>query len=124
MGGERDHAEAEGGEEAMKLIVMMLFVVTLAACAPPAEELMFLTRDGCVQTEAMRQNLDAALAKLGRPITYQVVEVASLPPDDVRRGYQTPTLLAYGRDVFAIPVPTPPFPEPTCRDYPGGVPST
>ena len=34
---------------------------------------MFLTREGCVQTDLMRERLDAALSKQrGRP-TYQVV---------------------------------------------------
>jgi hypothetical protein len=58
----------------------------------------------------MRHNLDQALAALGTPTTYQVLDLASLDDTDVRRGYPTPTVLYAGRDLFGMPEPTPPLP--------------
>jgi hypothetical protein len=75
--------------------------------------MVFVTRDGCILTDQMRGNLDAALDKLGRGGAYQVIDLASLPADDPRRGYPTPTILLDGRDLFGMLPPIPPFPEPT-----------
>lgn len=50
---------------------------------------------------------------MGLPLTYQVLDLASLPASDSRLGYPTPTLLYANRDLFGMPEPTPPFPEPT-----------
>jgi hypothetical protein len=85
---------------------------THAADQRPAP-LVFLTRDGCVNTARMRRNIDAALKSLGREALYEVVNQDTLPTDDVRRGYPTPTLLYADRDVFGLAVPKPPLPEPT-----------
>ena len=100
------------------LVAVLGGFVALAACVtkPPLHDghpLVFLTRDGCVQTEQMRERLDAALAEAGWPPEYQVVTLASLAPDNPRRGYPTPTVLYEGRDLYGMPVPVPPYPEPT-----------
>ena len=76
-------------------------------------DLTFLTREGCSNTAVMRERLDGALARLGRPLRYQVIDLATLPDSDPRRGYPTPTLLRDGRDLFGMPQPQPPLPEPT-----------
>jgi hypothetical protein len=98
----------------MKLLALLILpFVTIAGCARPADDLVFLTRAGCVQTDQMRANLDAALTKMHWPGAYQVVSLGTLSPEDARLGYPTPTLLYQGRDVYGMPTPTPPFPEPT-----------
>ena len=76
--------------------------------------------DGCPNTPAMRANLAAALASLDRGWAFVETDQASLPADDPRRGYPTPTVLVDGRDLYGLPVPT--TPNMGCRIYPGGVP--
>jgi hypothetical protein len=76
-------------------------------------ELTLLTRDGCVNTPKMRANLASALKALKWATDYQAIDIGTLPTTDVRAGYPTPTLLYKARDIFGMPVPTPPFNEPT-----------
>lgn len=71
-------------------------------------DLVFLTRQGCVNTPQMMRNLDAARKALGWPLLYQCVDIGNLPHDDARAGYPTPTLLYKGRDLFGLAVPQPP----------------
>ena len=73
--------------------------------------LAFLTRDGCVNTPDMLNNLDEALRALGRGRDYPVVNLSQLPRTDPRTGYPTPTVLVANRDLFGMPEPVPPFPE-------------
>jgi hypothetical protein len=61
----------------------------------------------------MRTRLDDALARLGVPKTYAVIDADALAGRDVRRGYGTPTVLYDNRDLFGMPEPTPPIPSPT-----------
>jgi len=61
----------------------------------------------------MRTNLDVALSAMKLPTDYQFIELESLAKSDTRTGYPTPTVLVGDRDLFDLPVPTPPFPEPT-----------
>jgi hypothetical protein len=75
--------------------------------------LVLLTREGCINTDTMRANVDLALQSLGRPGDYKIIDLATLPETDVRRGYPTPTLLYRGQDVFGLAEPRPPLPEPT-----------
>lgn len=75
--------------------------------------LMFLTRDGCVNTPKMRSHLDQAIQSLGSSLSYEIVDQGSLLSNDAGRGYPTPTLLLNGRDLFGLPEPTQPFPGPT-----------
>jgi hypothetical protein len=96
----------------------------MLACSKPSEpqradtagaqtaKLVLLTRDGCMNTDALKKNLDAAIEQLGRPVAYDVVDQGTLAETDARRGYPTPTLFA-NRDVLGLPEPKPPFPEPT-----------
>lgn len=76
-----------------------------------------------MNTAIMRANLDVALKTMGLSSDYQVVDLATLNADDPRTGYPTPTVLYRNADVFGSPAPTPPFPEPTWRFFPDGVPS-
>jgi hypothetical protein len=76
-------------------------------------DLVFVTRDECVNTPDMFINLDDALRALGLPLDYQVVNLGKLPRTDPRTGYPTPTVLYQNRDIFGMPPPTPPFPEPS-----------
>ena len=77
------------------------------------DDLVFVTRDDCVNTPDMFNNLDDALRALGLPLDYQVVNLGKLPKTDPRTGYPTPTVLYKNRDIFGMPPPTPPFPEPS-----------
>jgi hypothetical protein len=87
-------------------------LVVLAGCAsaprvqPSSHALVFLTRDGCVNTEAMRANLEGALDALKRSRDYQLIDADTLNPTDPRRGYGTPTILFNNRDLFGMPKPT------------------
>jgi hypothetical protein len=68
--------------------------------------LVFLTRDGCVNTGRMRLRLDEALQRLDVGLEYRLVDLDTLTADDKRTGYGTPTILYDGRDVFGLPEPT------------------
>jgi hypothetical protein len=107
-----------------RAIVLSLFVIASGCAAPrsstltltsdaSASKLVFLTRDGCVNTATMRANLDAALKSLSVASSYDVVDQGTLPEGDIRRGYPTPTLLYGNSDVFGMPAPSPPLPDPT-----------
>lgn len=76
-------------------------------------DLVFLTRDGCVNTPDMLNGVDDALRALGLALDYAVIDLTSLPVNDARRGYPTPTVLIRGHDIYGMPEPTPPFPEPS-----------
>jgi hypothetical protein len=96
--------------------ILLTLAVTTSLSDKPAslkDNLVFLTRDGCVNTPDMVNNLDDALKSLGWPTDYQYIDIGKLPKTDARTGYPTPTLLWKGKDVFRMPVPTPPFPEPS-----------
>ena len=75
--------------------------------------LVFLTRDGCVNTPDMLNNVDDALRALGLALDYAVIDLASLPANDARRGYPIPTVLVDGHDIYGMPEPAPPLPEPS-----------
>ena len=94
--------------------LLALLVLALASCADaPPKPIEFLTRSGCVQTKMMRTRLDEAIKGLTSPVTYAVVDLDTLPTSDVRTGYPTPTVLVGRADIFGMPAPTPPYPEPT-----------
>lgn len=80
---------------------------------PISRQLVFLTRGDCANTVTMRANLDDALKGMGAAPDYAFVALESLPPNDPRTGYPTPTILLTDRDLFGMAVPTPPFPQPT-----------
>ena len=74
---------------------------------------MFLTRQGCVNTPEMEVNLDDALRALKLPLDYEVIDIGTLGKTDPRAGYPTPTVLWRSADVFDMPEPKPPFPQPS-----------
>lgn len=99
------------------LVMVAVALVTASSVATaqdaPPRPLVFLTRDGCVNTTTMRERLDQALDRLKIAKDYAVVDVETLPEADIRRGYGTPTVLSADRDLFGMPRPTPPAPAPT-----------
>jgi hypothetical protein len=102
---------------ALAAVALVLLAVSTVAAGQeqptPSGPLVFLTRDGCVNTATMRTRLDEALARLGGATTYAVVDVDTLAESDVLRGYGTPTVLYDNRDLFGMPEPKPPMPSPT-----------
>ena len=101
---------------------MALFVLVAACSQPPAQDrqdprsmkdLVFLTRDGCVNTVTMRANLDEALKALGVQHDYQYIDADTLKESDPRGGYGTPTVLYGNRDLFGMAEPQVPHPAPT-----------
>src|SRR3954464_4036582 len=99
-----------------RVLWLVAFTATISASASRVSvkgSLVFLTRDGCVNTPDMVNNLDDALKSLGWPSDYQYIDIGKLPNTDARIGYPTPTVLWKGKDLFGMPVPTPPFPEPS-----------
>ena len=96
-----------------RLFVVSLFLLVVASRSPSVErfsvrDLLFLTRDGCVNTVTMRSRLDDALRSLGLPTSYGLVDVDKLNPSDQRRGYGTPTVLYKNRDLFGMTPPKAP----------------
>ena len=93
----------------------LLLVVMMAMGTTPAtmKDLTFLTRDGCVNTPDMVNNLDDALKALKLPNDYQYIDIGKLPATDARTGYPTPTVLWKGKDIFGMPVPKPPYDVPS-----------
>jgi hypothetical protein len=108
---------------ATRLDVLLVFLIMLGACSsapsqdamdkPSMKNLVFLTRDGCVNTVTMRANLDEALKTLGLPNDYQFIDADTLPASDPRGGYGTPTVLHDGADIFGMEEPAAPDPSPT-----------
>lgn len=97
-----------------RVICACVFLVGIGCSTAPAmKPLEFLTREGCVQTTTMRGRLDEAIKAIGQPMPYAVVDLDTLPATDTRKGYPTPTILRGGKDLFDMPAPTPPYPEPT-----------
>ncbi len=75
---------------------------------------------GCPNTPAFRERVTAAAKTVGGfDVLY--IDQESLPEDDLRRGYPTPTALVDDEDLFGLPAPT--SPSMGCRMYPGGLPS-
>lgn len=83
------------------------------AQTPSRRPIVFLTREGCVNTTSMRTRLDEALERLGAAKDYAVIDADTLSESDARRGYGTPTVLYDNRDLFGMPEPMPPLPSPT-----------
>ena len=70
------------------------------------KDLVFLTREGCVNTVTMRANLDEALKTLALPNDYQFIDADTLASSDPRGGYGTPTVLHRGQDLFGMEKPS------------------
>jgi hypothetical protein len=109
------------GKELLAVLVGAVTVATACSTAsqpipaetPSMKNLVFLTREGCVNTVTMRANLDDALKVLALPNDYQFVNADTLKESDPRGGYGTPTVLFEGRDLFGMEEPTVPHPSPT-----------
>ena len=100
----------------MRLPALALAIGCAVSCASGTErtlDLVFLTREGCVNTVTMRANLDSALKALNRSSGYALVDLDTLAKNDPRTGYPTPTILMADHDLFGLPKPAPPYPEPT-----------
>lgn len=87
--------------------------VSAQGLALAAHAIVFLTRDGCLNTGTMRTRLDEALGRLHIATDYSVIDVDALPETDRRGGYGTPTVLVDNRDLFGMPEPSAPHPAPT-----------
>lgn len=92
--------------------IALLLALAMSA-APTMKDLTFLTRDGCVNTPDMVNNLDDALKALKLPNDYQYIDIGKLPKDDPRTGYPTPTILWKGKDIFGMSAPKPPYNVPS-----------
>ena len=92
--------------------IALVLAVALTT-APTMKDLTFLTRDGCVNTPDMVNNLDDALKALKLPTDYQYIDIGKLPKDDPRTGYPTPTILWKGKDIFGMSAPKPPYNVPS-----------
>ena len=95
----------------------MALLALVLALGPGAgrtmKDMTFLTRDGCVNTADMANNLDNALTALELPKDYQFIDIGTLPKDDPRTGYATPTILWKGKDIFGMSAPKPPYSVPS-----------
>ena len=71
-------------------VLLVGCAVLLVGCAERSAHavspLVFLTRDGCASTPAMRANLDKALRSLEQSADYTVIDTNTLPESDPRRG--------------------------------------
>jgi hypothetical protein len=73
----------------------------------------FLGRSDCIHSPTMEKNLVSALETSGIDKKYKYIDLASLPTNDYRRGYGTPTILINGEDLFGMPKPKPIASAPT-----------
>lgn len=95
-----------------KLIPLYIIVCLLAISCSGNEgrniqRIEFLGRSACSHSPAMEKNLLSALEKRGTGNKYKYIDLASLPVDDYRRGYGSPTVLINGEDLFGMPRPMP-----------------
>src|SRR5579872_1146272 len=94
----------------MRQLLIALGLIFIAGPVRPLEsfsarDLIFLTRDGCVNTARMKSRLDEALTSLALPTNYALVNLDQLEPSDHRQGYGTPTILYKNRDLFGMAQP-------------------
>src|SRR5215467_13881699 len=78
----------------MRRLFLALAIILVAEPVHPWErfsvrDLVFVTRDGCVNTARMRSSLDQALKSLALPTNYELIDADKLEPSDSRRGYGT-----------------------------------
>jgi hypothetical protein len=101
----------------MRRLFIALAIIFVAEPLHPVErfsvpELVFLTRDGCVNTSRLRSRLDEALKSLALPTNYTLIDVGKVESTDRRRGYGTPTILYKNRDLFGMARTTRPVQRP------------
>jgi hypothetical protein len=89
-----------------------------ASTRPRVERVELLAFPGCPHADVLRKNVVAALAELGIKTVVTETNLESLPREDPRRGFGSPTVLVNGQDLFDAK------PESSghlrCRLYPGG----
>ena len=73
----------------------------------------FLGRSDCPHSPAMEKNLLSAIENSRKEIKYKYIDLVSLPTNDYRRGYGTPTILINGEDLFGMAKPMPTVAAPT-----------
>jgi hypothetical protein len=110
-----------------------LFALLLAitSCGSARRDLLLLIDDRCPASAAFKNNLDDMLAAmaLDPSQSYSLVNLATLPATDPRARYPAPTLLFRDAHMFGGTEDVETFPmlsstlTPTCRLYPGGVPT-
>lgn len=86
----------------------------------PAMKIEILGFEDCPNTPAFRERVGEAVQMASVQASVVYIDQQSLPENDARRGYPTPTVLVDGRDLFGMPVPT--SPAMGCRVYAGGLP--
>ena len=94
----------------MRRLFIALAILFVAEPVRPVDrfssrDLVFVTRDGCVNTARMRSSLDQALKSLSLPTHYELIHAEKLELSDGRRGYGTPTVLYKSRDLFGMAEP-------------------
>ena len=101
-----------------------IFTVLAFGCAvPEPKPLEFLYRDECIEeTKIMLYRLDAAITAMHKPIVYAKVHLDTLPSNDTRKSFLTPTILRDGVDLFGM-VSTSALAKPPCRYSRDEVPS-
>ncbi len=77
--------------------------------------------DGCPNTPPVIESAKAAAHDLGDDWQVEMIDLESLPEDDTRRGYGSPTILFGGKDLFGLPTPS--SSTLSCRHYPDGNPT-
>ncbi|MBA4378820.1 MAG: hypothetical protein C0395_09265 [Gemmatimonas sp.] len=68
-------------------------------------EISFLTRPGCANGPLMAARLRAAIEAHAIEATVTIIDASTLPSEDERTGYGTPTVLVAGRDLFGHSTP-------------------
>lgn len=77
--------------------------------------------DGCPNTPPVIEEAEAVAIDLGDDWRVERVDLESLPANDTRRGYGSPTVLYAGKDLFGLPASS--SSALSCRHYPGGNPT-
>jgi len=106
--------------DAMERMGRDLLAAPRAAHTTGTARIELLGFPDCPGTPALRGHLRAALAALGGGLAFDDVNQEALAPDDLRRGWPTPTVLVDGADLFDLPAPV--APRMSCRVYAGGIP--
>jgi hypothetical protein len=68
-------------------------------------EINFLTRPGCANSPLLHARFLGAIEALAINAAMSTIDVSTLPADDIRTGYGTPTVLIDGRDLFGSAAP-------------------
>lgn len=95
------------------LILTSLAITTERSISSAPLQLQVLTRDGCVNSPRMLQNVREAVHRVGSEVSLAVIDQGTLSDRDARRGYATPTVLVDGIDAFGATTPVAPFPAPS-----------